>query len=103
MAVIDSILKEEIARWLVASCALCWQKMQPSPRELSSSRKRNGRQYAYRAYREGSRVVTLYVGPASSPKVKKLSASLSQRRKIHAEIKAVDASAARLKKMLSVR
>ncbi|MGO9411990.1 MAG: hypothetical protein ACLQCB_14730 [Spirochaetia bacterium] len=102
MAVIDSILKEEIAR-LRSLRAHYAAKNAALPAGTLVIKKRNGRQYAYRAYREGSRVVTLYVGPASSPKVKKLSASLSQRRKIHAEIKAVDASAARLKKMLSVR
>jgi hypothetical protein len=102
VAVIDSILKEEIAR-LRSLRAHYVAKNAAIPPGSVVIKQRSGRPYAYRLYRKGGRVVTLYIGPASSPKVKKLSASLSQRRKIRAEIKAVDANAARLKKMLSVR
>lgn len=102
MAIIDSILKEEIAR-LRSLRAHYVAQSKAIPAGSLVIKKRNGRPYAYRAYRDGHRVVTAYLGLASSPKVKRLSASLSQRQKIRAEIKALDASAARLKKMLSVR
>jgi len=102
MAIVDSILKEELSRLKALRARYSAQHASL----LSGSvvlKKKGARLYAYRAYRDGRRVVTAYLGPQASPKAKEFAAILSKRHKIAKEIKAIDANAKRLQKMIRVR
>jgi hypothetical protein len=101
MAVIDSVLKEELAR-LRALRARYAVERAALPNGSVIMKIKSGHRYAYRAYREGRRVVTDYIGPEASPQARQLAATLKKRRKITREIKALDADTARLRKMINV-
>ena len=102
MAVIDSILKEELARLKALRARYSAQRAALPPGSVVL-KKKGRRVYAYRAYRDGRRVVTAYLGPEASPKAKQFAAILGKRRTIAKEIKAIDANAKRLQKMIHVR
>jgi hypothetical protein len=99
MAVVDSILDEELQRLVKLQ-----RKNQAALREFPSGsvsiKVKSGRRYAYRAFREGGRVVTLYVGPADSPEVAKLIDEVKRRRAAAKELKAIERDIARIRKML---
>ena len=78
MAVIDSILDEELARLLTLQERLS-KEHEALPRGTLVVKSKNGHHYAYRAYREGRRVITDYVGPELSIQVQHLSAALMER------------------------
>ena len=102
MAVIDSILKEEIQR-LKALRARYATQLAEIPNGTVVIKTKSGHRYAYRAYRKGRRVVTDYLGPEASPNVRHIAALVQKRRKILGEIKALDADSARLQKMINAR
>ncbi|MGO8693454.1 MAG: hypothetical protein ACLQMF_07230 [Rectinemataceae bacterium] len=100
MAVIDSILDEELARLLTLQERLS-KEHEALPRGTLVVKSKNGHHYAYRAYREGRRVITDYVGPELSIQVQHLSAALMERRRISAEVKALAADIAKLRRMIN--
>ena len=101
MAVIDSVLEEELAR-LRALRERYAAEHAALPHGSVVIKIKSGHRYAYRAFREGRRVVTDYVGPEGSPQARQLAATLEKQRKIAGEIKALDADTARLRKMINV-
>lgn len=102
MAVIDSVLREELQR-LKALRARYASQLAEIPSGSVVMKMKSGHRYAYRAYRKGSRVITDYVGPETSPGVKHVVALLQKRRKILRDIKALDADSARLQKMINAK
>ena len=102
MAVIYSVLKEELER-LLALRARATAERAALPHGSVVIKTKSGRRYAYLAHREGHRVVTDYVGPEASPHALQLAATLNKRRKITAEIKAVDVDIADLRRMLHLQ
>ena len=52
---------------------------------------------------KGRKVITDYVGPEASPRVRHVVALLQKRRKILRDIKALDADSARLQKMINAK
>ena len=102
MAVIDSVLEEELARLLALRADLAAER-QKLPRGSLIIKKKGEHRYAYRAYREGHRVITDYVGPEASRQALQLAASFTKRRKITQEIKALDTDAASYRKMIRLR
>jgi len=102
MAVIDSVLNEELSR-LLALRARYAAERQALIRGSIIMKKKSGHNYAYRAYRKGNRVVTDYVGREASPQARKLAATIEKRRRIIRQIRALDADAARLRKMINAK
>jgi hypothetical protein len=100
VAVIDSVLREELQR-LRALRARYASQLAEIPGGSVVLKTKSGHKYAYLAYRKGSRVITDYVGPEASPKARQVVALFQKRRKILKEIKALDADAARLQKMIN--
>ena len=102
MAVIDSVLREELQR-LRALRARYASQLVDIPSGSVVIKIKRGHKYAYRAYRKGRRVFTDYVGPEASPKVRNVVALLHKRRKILRDIRALDADSARLQKMINAK
>ncbi len=102
MAVIDSVLKEELQR-LKSLRARYASQLARIPNGSVVMKTKSGHKYAYRAYRMGSRVITDYVGPEASSKVRKAVALLQKRRNLLRDIKALDADSARLQKMINAK
>ena len=102
MPVVDSILKEELSRLKALRARYSAQHAALPPGSVVI-KKKGKRLYAYRAYRDGQRVVTACLGPQASPRARQVAAILSKRRIIAKEIKAIDANAKRLQKMIRVR
>ena len=102
MAVIDSVLREELQR-LKALRARYASELAKIPSGSVVMKLKSGHRYAYRAYRKGRRVVTDYVGPETSPVVRRAVALLQKRRKILKDIKAIEADSARLQKMINAK
>ena len=102
MAVIDSVLREELQR-LKALRARYASQLAEIPSGSVVMKMKSGHKYAYRAYRKGRRVITDYVGPEASPRVRHVVALLQKRRKILRDIKALDADSARLQKMINAK
>jgi len=100
MAVVDSILDEELQR--LAKLQRKYQlAMLKLPSGSISIKVKSGRRYAYRAFRDGSRVITLYIGPVDSAEVAKLMDEVKQRRAAVKEIKAIERDIVRIRKMLN--
>lgn len=102
MAVIDSVLKEELQR-LKTLRARYASQLARIPNGSVVMKIKSGHTYAYRAYRKGRRVITDYVGPEASSKVRKAVALLQKRRNLVRDIRALDADSARLKKMINAK
>ena len=102
MAVIDSVLKEELQR-LKALRRRYTSQLAEIPGGCVVMKVKSGHKYAYLAYRKGRRVITDYVGPEASPKVRHVVTLFQKRRKILKDIKALDADAARLQKMINAK
>ena len=100
MAVIDSVLREELQR-LKALRARYASQLRKIPIGSVVVKLKSGHRYAYRAYRKGRKVVTDYIGPETSPRVKHVVALLQKRRKIQRDIKALDTDSARLQRMIN--
>jgi len=100
MAVMDSVLKEELDR-LRALRARYAAERALLPHGSVVIKTKSGHPYAYRAYRKGHRVITDYVGPEASQQAKELAARLKKRRDITREIRALDSETARLRKMIN--
>jgi hypothetical protein len=101
VAVVDSILKEELKR-LQALRRRYAVERSSLPNGSVVIKKKGNHGYAYLAYRSGPRVVTDYIGLETSPQAKKLAAKMKRRREIVAQMKALAADVARLRKMISV-
>ena len=102
MAVIDSVLREELQR-LKALRARYASQLADLPSGSVVMKIKRGHKYAYLAYRKGRKVFTDYVGPEASPKVRQMVALLQKRRKILGDIRALDADSARLQKMINAK
>ena len=102
MAVIDSVLREELQR-LKALRARYASQLAEIPSGTVVMKVKSGHKYAYRAYRKGGRVITDYIGPESSPSVRHVVELLQKRRKILKDIKALDADSMRLQKMINAK
>ena len=102
MAVVDSVLKEELQR-LKALRARYASQLAEIPNGSVVIKIKSGHRYAYRAYRTGRRVVTDYVGPEASPRARQALSLLQKRRKILRDIQALDADSARIQKMINAK
>lgn len=102
MSIVDSILKEELQRLMALQ-----QKYRASlleyPSGAVSIKTKGGHRYVYRAFRDGQRIVTQYVGPEDSPVGKKFIEDVMHRRSLAQEIKAVIRDIVRINNMLHSR
>ena len=101
MAVLDYVLSEELARLQRYRSHLS-EEMGKLPKGSISIKIKAKRPYAYLSFREGKKVISTYVGSAGNPKVDEIIQQISSRRKLQADIKAADASIARIRRMLDV-
>jgi len=101
MAVLDYVLEEELSR-LQRFLSHLKEDHEKIPKGSVVLKRKSNRLYAYRVFRQGQRVITEYVGPAASLQAAKLGQLIEERRKLAAEIKAVEASIARLQRMIHV-
>jgi len=102
LAVFDSVLREELQR-LKTLRARYSSELAKIPSGSVVMKLKSGHRYAYRAYREGPRVVTDYIGPEASQRVSRAVALQQKRRKILKDIRAIEADSARLQKMINAR
>jgi len=102
LAVLDSILREELQR-LKALRARYVSQLAEIPSGSVVMKLKGRHRYAYRAYRKGHKVVTDYVGPEASPRARRAVALLQKRRKILKDIRAIEADSARLQKMINAK
>ncbi len=102
LAVFDSVLREELQR-LKALRARYASELAKIPTGSVVMKLKSGHRYAYRAYREGPRVVTDYIGPEASQRVSRAVEQQQKRRKILKDIRAIEADLARLRKMTNAR
>ena len=100
MAVMDSVLAEELDR-LEALRAKFAAEVEALPAGTIVTKRKRGRPYAYRAYREGKRVRTDYIGPIDGEAAAKAVRLADQRKTLAGELKAIDADIERIKKMLT--
>ncbi len=100
MAVLDYVLDEELARLQRFRMHLI-EDQEKFPKGSIVIKIKAKRQYAYRTYRQGKKVISEYVGPMASPQAAQVGQLISERRKLAAEIKNVDASIARVRRMLN--
>jgi hypothetical protein len=100
MAVIDSILDEELARLLALRMRLA-KEFAEFPSGTLVIKRKGRHQYAYRAYRKEGHVITDYIGPETSPQAQQLATALREKRKLSAEIKALAADIVHLQKMIN--
>ena len=90
MAIVFDILREERRRLLALSEKYS-EKLSQLPKGTLSRKRRYNKDYYYLARREGSQVRFVYVGPASSDKVKSIGADIEKRRGLVAKLKKVQA------------
>jgi hypothetical protein len=94
MAVLDYVLAEELARLQRYRSHLS-EDMGKLPKGSISIKIKA-------SFRQGKKVVSTYVGAAGNPKVEEISQQIDLRRKLEADIKAADASIARIRRMMNV-
>ena len=99
MAIIHEILKEEIER-LEELKELYNKKISELPKGSIQEKDRNGKLYAYRAYRKGKKVKFNYIGKVSSDEVKKMKEQIKNRKEYEKKIKKVKADIKEIKKSL---
>lgn len=100
MAVLDSVLAEELSR-LQSLARHYHEELIPLPAGTITLKTRNGKQYAYRAYRSGSRVCTDYIGSADSETAHNAIRAAARRKTIVAELRALATDISRLQRMLN--
>ena len=101
MAVLDYVLGEELVRLQRYRSHLS-EDIGKLPKGSISIKIKSKRPYAYLSFRQGKKVVSIYVGSAGDQKVEEISQQISSRRKLEADIKAADASISRIRRMLDV-
>jgi hypothetical protein len=99
MTILDSILAEELSR-LQTQVKHYHEELISLPAGTITLKTRNGKQYAYRAYRSGSRVCTDYIGNADSDAVHDAIRAAAKRKTIVAELRALATDIARLQRMI---
>ena len=88
MAVVMDILDNERRR-LVKLLSKYESELSELPKGSISIKKRRNRDYAYLAHREGKKVVSDYVGPASSDAVHDLGKMIERRKELEDKIRQV--------------
>jgi hypothetical protein len=102
MAVMDSILEEELER-LETLKKQYMAKIAKMPQGSISIKIKRGGKYVYLAYRDGKNIRTDYIGRLGSPKANEITNRIEQRRKMTSELKAINNDIKQLRKMLNVR
>lgn len=99
MSTIKAVLEEELGR--LKKLRLRYTKeIAALPEGSLSIKNRNGREYAYRAYRKNARVITDYIGPADTEDVKTLREQIAQRKKFEQLLKKTKIQVVEIEKSL---
>ncbi|MDP2815657.1 MAG: hypothetical protein Q8O19_03145 [Rectinemataceae bacterium] len=99
MAVLDSVLTEELSR-LQSLAKHYHEELVHLPAGTITLKTRNGKRYAYRAYRSGSHVSTDYIGSADSEASREAIRTAEKRKTIVTELRALATDIARVQRML---
>ncbi len=99
MTILDSVLDEELSR-LQTLVRHYHEELIPLPAGTITLKTRNGKQYAYRAYRSGSRVCTDYIGSADSDATHNAMRASARRKTIVSELRALATDIVRLQRMI---
>ena len=99
MSVLEGVLREELER--IRKNIESYRSLLDSfPKGYLFEQRIQGRVYCYRKHREGSRVLSEYVGPSGSEGVKKAQKDFEERKRIEGNLRSLKKEEARLIKAL---
>ncbi|MBE6127345.1 MAG: hypothetical protein E7182_05165 [Erysipelotrichaceae bacterium] len=99
MSILKGVLQEELQR-LRTNIAAYEQKLSTLPKGYLYVQAKNGRAYCYRKWRQGSKILSCYVGEDGSDEAKQAKADYSERKRLEAALRQLRKEEARLTKAL---